>query len=137
MWEPESIGPDDTVFVYTILNDFYNTLQKRSVGLLWSQLEPGQAIGEPGWPVSAADDRLRVEPNPCRGTATVRFSGPSSIVRRSSLSVYDATGRCMQSTICNLKSAMPLDLRSMPVGVYVARVETDGFTQTAKLIVER
>jgi hypothetical protein len=82
--------------------------------------------------------RLTVSPNPATGgSATVRFSGSSFIAHRSSLSVYDATGRCVQSAICNLKSAMALDLRGLRPGVYLARVEADGFSATQKLVVQR
>jgi hypothetical protein len=38
VWVPQVIGPDDTVFMYTICSDPSNTLQKISVGLLWNQL---------------------------------------------------------------------------------------------------
>ncbi len=78
-----------------------------------------------------------VSPNPMAGGfATVRFSSP--LASPASLRIYDATGRLVrQSAICNLQSEMPLDLRSMPTGVYLVRVEADSFTATQKLVVER
>ncbi|MBM3313167.1 hypothetical protein FJY70_01080, partial [candidate division WOR-3 bacterium] len=38
VWVPQIIGPDDTVFMYTICSNPTNTLQKISVGMRWNQL---------------------------------------------------------------------------------------------------
>jgi len=38
VWVPQVIRPDDTVFMYSIVNNVPNTLQKRSLGMLWRQL---------------------------------------------------------------------------------------------------
>jgi len=82
------------------------------------------------------DWRLTISPNPiASGVATVHLSIPLS--GPASLRIYDAAGRCVQSTICNLKSGMPLDLRATPAGVYVVKVEAGGFTATQRLVVQR
>jgi hypothetical protein len=133
---PSHPGPDDTVFLYSIYSSTNNTLQKISTGMLWGQLRAGGAIAEPGWPVSAADGRLRIEPNPIHGSATIRLS--SLLPPRYSLSLCDASGRLVfKSPIAIRQSPFALDLRSVPVGIYFLQVETEGRTQTAKLIVER
>ncbi len=89
--------------------------------------------------LATGDSRMTIAPNPLTsGFATIRFSGSSFIVHRSLLSVYDMSGRCVrQSAICNRQSAMVLDLRAMPAGVYVVTVEADGFTAAQKLVVQR
>jgi len=80
--------------------------------------------------------RLAISPNPVvSGVATVRLSTPLS--GPASLRIYDATGRCVQSTTCILKSGMPLDLRSMAAGVYLVKIEAGDHTATQRLVVER
>ena len=80
--------------------------------------------------------QLAINPNPVvSGVATVRLSTPLS--GPASLRIYDATGRCVQSTTCILKSGMPLDLRSMAAGVYLVKVEAGDHTATQRLVVER
>jgi len=137
---PEHPGAEDTVVFYSICSNSTNTLLKVSVGLLWGQLRAGGAIGEPGWPVSVVDDRLRVEPNPCRGSATLSFTGPldHSTTGPLSLSLYDAAGRLVfKSPIAIRQSPFALDLRSVPAGVYLLRVKDDTGTHAARLVVER
>ena len=95
---------------------------------------------QPATAGSAFDTRqlsFVISPNPAAaGFATVRFT--SRLPAPVSLRIYNASGRCVQSTICNLQSAMPLlDLRSMPVGVYVVKVEAGGFAASQKLAVQR
>ncbi len=84
---------------------------------------------------------LEISPNPvASGFTTVYFAlPPGHSTAGATLSVYDVTGRCLpgQSAICNLQSAIVLDLRSMPVGVYVVKLQTDGLTATRKLVVQR
>ena len=80
--------------------------------------------------------QLVINPNPVvSGVATVRLSTPLS--GPASLRIYDATGRCIQSTTCILKSGMPLDLRSIAAGVYLVKVEAGDHTATQRLVVER
>ena len=77
-----------------------------------------------------------VFPNPlASGFATVRFSSPFSTPF--SLRIYDATGRLVRSSFGNRSSSFRLDLRSMPVGVYLVKFAADGFTATQKLVVQR
>jgi hypothetical protein len=131
---PSHPAPDDTVFAYVICSDSNNTLLKISVGMLWGQINPGQAIGEPGWPVPVADGRLRVEPNPCRGYATVRIHSP--LPTPYSLTLSDITGRTLQPSIYNLQSGMTLDLRALRAGVYVLRLSGGTFTCSEKLVLQ-
>ncbi len=85
--------------------------------------------------------RLTVTPNPVtRGSVRLSFTGPldHSTTGPLSLTVSDATGRCVQSATCNLKSEMALDLRSMPAGVYLVTVRGARNTvYECKLVVQR
>jgi len=111
---PEHPAPQDTVVFYCICSDPNNTLQKISVGLLWGQLRSGQAIGEPGWPAPAGDDRLRIEPNPCRGVLHMGVDSGQYPVSRGGL--LDAAGR----KVLDLHPGAN-DVRSLVPGVYFVR----------------
>jgi hypothetical protein len=82
--------------------------------------------------------RFTLSPNPgTGGFATIRFSGSSFIVHRSSLSVYDAAGRCVEVWKPLLRNGTAdLDMRRLAAGVYLVRVDADGFTATEKLVVQ-
>ena len=105
---------------------------------------PGAFLFEPPQPDGVVSSSFIVQrssfivsPNPlASGSATVRFS--SSLAFPASLRIYDATGRLVrQSAICNLKSEVVLDLRSMPAGVYLVKLQSESFTATQKLVVQR
>jgi Neuraminidase (sialidase) len=94
------------------------------------------AVSEPG--LRGPCCILSVSPNPLTtGFATLRFSlsspGPVSVA------VFDVAGRAVirQSAIYNLQPVMPLDLRKVPAGVYLVRLDADGYTTTQKLVVQR
>jgi len=54
------------------------------------------------------------------------------------LCICDVTGRMvLQSPIAIRQSPFALDLRSMPAGVYLARLEASGFTVSQKFVVQR
>jgi hypothetical protein len=76
-------------------------------------------------------------PNPFAGMTTLRVPGSSFVAHRSSLSVYDASGRLVRSSIVISTSSFRLDLRSMPAGVYFARLCCPSRTATLKLILQR
>jgi hypothetical protein len=82
--------------------------------------------------------RLAIAPNPVTGGfATVRFSGTSFIVHRSSLSLYDATGRCVHSSFVISPSSLVLDFRSLPAGIYLLKVDAGTMHKDIKLVVQR
>jgi hypothetical protein len=78
---------------------------------------------------------ITVTPNPCRSSATISCSS-SFLSPRSSLSLYDAAGLRVRSSFGLRTSPFRLDLRSMPAGVYLLRLESAGGTATRKLVVE-
>jgi hypothetical protein len=75
---------------------------------------------------------LLVSPNPCRSATTIRVLGSSFLVPRSSLSVYDASGRLLLSQPVRTSSFI-LRTSSFPAGVYLACLNR----ASARLIVER
>jgi hypothetical protein len=103
--------------------------------------QPPQHDGAQAERVADGEWRMAIGPNPVTaGFATLSFTGAlehmgTGVLR---LSIFDASGRIvLQSAICNLKSAMPLDLRLMPAGVYLVRVQSGNFTAAQKLVVQR
>ena len=74
-----------------------------------------------------------VSPNPCHASATVRLSSPLPTPR--SLSVYDASGRLVHSASGIRTSSFQLDLRSMPNGIYLLRLDSGGRFATVHLVV--
>jgi hypothetical protein len=87
--------------------------------------------------------RFLVVPNPLRtGVATVRWDmtqfGSADRGRvPSRVTVYDATGRLVYSSVVPRASSFPLDLRSVRAGVYLVRLTVGGFSATQKLIISR
>ena len=73
-----------------------------------------------------------VSPNPCHGS--VRVSGSSLIAHRSSLSVYDASGRLVSSFIVH-GSSFNIPAPGTP-GVYLLRLASDGRFATARLVID-
>jgi hypothetical protein len=72
-------------------------------------------------------------PNPCHGS--VRISSSSLSAHRSSLSVYDASGRLVLSQPVP-SSSFILHTSSLRAGVYVLRLDSDGRFATARLVVD-
>ena len=139
LWVPRVIYPEDTVSFYGICSTPNRTLQRISVGLLWSQLPGSQAVAEPSWPAPAANDLLRIEPNPCRGSATLSFTGPldHSTTGPLSLSLVDASGRLvLESPFAIRHSPFALNLRSLPAGVYVLRLSAGTSSYSEKVVLQ-
>jgi hypothetical protein len=75
-----------------------------------------------------------VSPNPCRASGAVQLNlGP--LDHSATLRIFDAAGRLLHSTFGIRTSSFRLDLRSMPAGVYVLRLDSDGRFATARLVV--
>jgi len=66
----------------------------------------------------------------CQTGAVEANSGPAV------LAVYDVTGRLVRSPVAIRHSPFRLDLRSMPAGVYLVKVTTEGYSTTPKLVVQ-
>ena len=82
---------------------------------------------------------LHISPNPLSGGfATVSYALPAA--GPVAVQVYDVAGRerlSLASVIWCRASSVTLDLRDLSAGVYLVRLETDGFETTGKLIIER
>jgi hypothetical protein len=75
-----------------------------------------------------------VAPNPANGVACIRYSLPGNI--EANLRMYDVFGRQVFSSFGFRTSPLRLDLRSVPAGVYLLRLDSDLGTATRKLVIE-
>ncbi|MBM3313737.1 T9SS type A sorting domain-containing protein, partial [candidate division WOR-3 bacterium] len=97
---------------------------------------PGGREGVMAAPAVVGEYRMSIVPNPLSARfADVHLSSPLSTPAR--LRVYDATGRLVQSAFGVRTSHFRLDLRSLPLGVYLVKLESAGFTASQKLVVQR
>ncbi len=99
---------------------------------------PAGGVAKPAVPYQVPN--IRVQPNPVtRESATVRILGSkSSRAQRASVTVFDVSGRPVlhHPSIWNPVLGIALDLRNVSAGVYLVKVEANGFTQTQKLVVQ-
>jgi hypothetical protein len=75
-----------------------------------------------------------VSPNPCHSSGVVHLN-TRPLDRPATLRIFDATGRLLRSTSGIRTSPFRLDLRSMPAGVYVLRLDSGTRSETARLVV--
>jgi len=78
---------------------------------------------------------LSVAPNPASGIVRVKCSLPDGSAPPA-WRVYDCQGGIVHSSLVIRNSPFSLDLRSMPAGVYLLRVESDRGAVTRKLVIE-
>jgi hypothetical protein len=77
-------------------------------------------------------------PSPLAGGFVHLAVGGTSLSRPALIRLYDAAGRCVGVWKRLLENgSTDLDLRHLATGVYLVRIEADGFTTTQKLVVQR
>jgi len=80
--------------------------------------------------------QFAISPNPlASGFAILRYGLPPG--GQATIEVFSASGRLVRSSSGVTSSSFRLDLKSIPAGVYLVRVETAGYSATQKLVVER
>jgi len=85
-------------------------------------------------PESTSAKKFTIAPNPVSGGfATVRYNLPEA--GSATFEVFNASGRLVRSSFVVQRSSFQIDLRSMPAGVYMVRVTSDGASSTQKLVV--
>jgi len=77
---------------------------------------------------------LSVAPNPAKGVVRIECYLPMNTP--TSLRMYDVAGHRVYSSFVIRTSDFHLDLRSIPAGVYLLRLESDGGSATRKLVIE-
>jgi len=79
---------------------------------------------------------LSLYPNPARNDMDIRFGIPRE--ERVSIKVYDVSGREVKTLVDDRLEAgyhtIKLDGKNLPSGIYFARLETDGYEATKKLV---
>ncbi|MEO0081945.1 MAG: right-handed parallel beta-helix repeat-containing protein [candidate division WOR-3 bacterium] len=114
---------------------------------LWRYVEPIAAYGLPlaasrfgvQAGLSAQGSGFIVSPNPiASGWATLRYSLPKA--GPIAVTVFDIAGRAVLRQAYGVgrsASSIPLDLRSLTNGIYLVRLDAEGYTATQKLVVQR
>jgi len=103
-----------------------------------SSLKPQARTGVMANPSTISDLRMTISPNPLsNGFATLRYALPKA--GSVTVTVFDVAGRSAfrQSAIGNRSSTIFLDLRKLANGVYLVRLDADGYTHSQKLVVQR
>jgi hypothetical protein len=88
--------------------------------------------------VAVGDCPMTIAPNPlASGFAVLRYNLPRPGPVR--LSVFDVSGRAVkvQNLVLGRAGSVSLDLRSLSAGVYLVKVQTNGFSARQKLVVQR
>ncbi|MEO0080713.1 MAG: T9SS type A sorting domain-containing protein [candidate division WOR-3 bacterium] len=85
---------------------------------------------------------LEVSPNPVTGeVTTVKVQGfKGSRVQGANLRVFDAAGRCVLVHLLAIgewSSGIPLDIRRLSSGIYLARLEASEFSVAQRIVVSR
>ena len=94
--------------------------------------------GVMGGVVKAGRLGVTLAPNPLTGGfATLRYSLP--MAGPAVINVFDVTGRSVvkRTVLATLVGAVSLDVRSLSAGIYLVRFDTDGYTATQKLVVQK
>jgi len=81
---------------------------------------------------------LTVAPNPLR-TGFVTFSYGLPCAGTPGIRVYDVTGRAVvsQTAVTGRTGALGLDLRRLSAGVYLVKLDADGYSTQQKLVILR
>jgi hypothetical protein len=79
------------------------------------------------------DALFSLEPNPAGSIVRINCPAPGI---RTKLQMYDVTGREVRVSLARQLSGFSLDLRSVPAGVYLVRLESGRGSATRKLVIE-
>ncbi len=81
--------------------------------------------------------RMAIGPNPLAG-GLVHLNLGRTVSQQATVRLYDASGRSVATWHPLLQNgAADLNARHLAAGVYLVRVETDGYSATQKLVIER
>ncbi len=123
------IAADSVGFAYVVWQD-----QRNSRDEIW--FATNAVVGVQERP--APDSRrltFEVRPNPCRGQVVLHWT-TGLLGHSATLVLYDASGRSVLHSSFDIRtSSLPLDLRSLPAGLYVARVSSRFASAQTRLIV--
>jgi hypothetical protein len=115
-------------------NEFWRYVATPAFG---PQPAPGRS-GQASSGLVTGDWRLAIGPNPLAGGFVHLTVGGTSLSRPASVRLYDAAGRCVGVWKPLLRNGTAdLDVRHVAAGVYIVRVEADGFAASQKLVLQK
>lgn len=121
---------DDSVYGPAVLWTLFGDPALRIKHRISSAVE--EPSPKPG--VLTSEFGVSISPSPCDRSTSIRLSDSSFIVHRSSLSLYDASGRVLLSLPVR-SSSFILRTSSLPSGVYVVRWVSGKNYASARLLV--
>ena len=121
------IATDSTGFAYAIWQD-----QRNNRDEVWFATNAVVGIEEQP-PLIAQCLRVEASPSVFRRTTTLQLSGASSGVS-ATLSFFDASGRMVRCRVVEVNHDIVVDLKGLPAGLYVARVESGNEVAEARLL---
>jgi hypothetical protein len=122
------IGADSAGYAYVVWDD-----GREHRNEIWFATNNPLGVAEGNPKLQATSPTLTAEPSIFSRTTTIRLSASSLITHRSSLSVYDASGRLVRSLSCSSLLSPPFSLTwdgrnssgtRCPAGLYVLRCGT-------------
>ncbi len=97
---------------------------------------PLGGIGSDGFGTKPSGGALLVSPNPCRGAVNLRLG--TAFRGRYNVRIFDAAGRNVMGMESDAGSGAPdpvMDVRQLPEGVYLVRVDAGAASARQKLVV--
>ncbi len=111
---------------------------------MWRYVLPAAMASQPersgvmGGVAKAGRLGVTLAPNPLTGGfATLRYSLP--MAGPATIHVFDVTGRSVvkRTVTATRTGTVSLDVRNLSAGIYLVRLDTDGYTATQKLVVQK
>jgi hypothetical protein len=139
--------PETTYTRFSVSLDKYDGDTVRVAFRYWSTLAVGglclddiwfsRACAPPPDAVQRASTKLPdfgLAPNPSgRGVVTIRSA--LAVGKRRTVTIRDVVGRAVRTFVLDQSGIARLDLRGMPAGVYMARIEAGSQSLTRKLVI--
>ncbi len=120
---------------YVIAGTTYSSQAPDSLLLIKTDSLGGVSVGVAETRASAGGRvAFSVAPNPAKRVVRIEYSLP--VNTPTSLRMYDVAGHRVYSSFVIRTSDFHLDLRSMPAGVYLLKLDSDVGSATRKLIIE-
>ncbi|MEA1899104.1 MAG: T9SS type A sorting domain-containing protein [Bacteroidota bacterium] len=136
---PRSEWGDNTALFYqngiwtTFSNNYWNSM-RTSLGITAKLCNDIPSLGIPSNPVLNISDQIIVHPNPTSGMIIINF--PENILSGITMKLYSLTGSLvMEKKQARVTGPVNLDMSGFHAGIYLLRLEGDGFVASKKISV--
>ena len=120
--------------VWTIFSNNYWNSMRTSLGITAKLCADIPSLGIPSNPVFNLSDRIVVHPNPTSGMINIDF--PENILSGITMKLYSLTGTLvMEKKQTFVSGPVKLNLSGFNAGIYLLRIEGNGFVASKKISV--